>query len=69
MNTSSQTRLLTIPDIAERDQVNEKTVRRWIQSGELIAHKLGAQWRISEADHALFMRERRGLNLPRRDIQ
>jgi excisionase family DNA binding protein len=63
MITSSQYRLLTIPDIAERDQVNEKTVRRWIQSGDLIAHKLGAQWRVTEDDHALFLRERRGLNL------
>jgi excisionase family DNA binding protein len=68
MITSSQNRLLTIPDIAERDQVNEKTVRRWIQSGELIAHKLGSQWRVSEDDHALFLRERRGLNLPRNGV-
>jgi len=69
MNTRKTERLLTIADIAERDRVSEKTVRRWIKSGELIAHKLGGQWRISEADHALFLHQRRGLNLPRSDDQ
>jgi excisionase family DNA binding protein len=53
--------LLTIPDIADRDQVSEKTVRRWIKNSELIAHKLGGQYRISEEDHDQFLRVRRGL--------
>ncbi len=50
--------LLTIKDVAKRDQVDEKTVRRWIDRGELAAYKLGRQWRISERDHRKFLNER-----------
>ena len=52
----TQDPLLTIPEIAEADHVNPKTVRRWIKSGELAAYKLGRQWRISERDHRCFRR-------------
>ncbi len=55
--------LLTIADISARFQVSTKTVRRWINSGDLIAHQLGVQWRISDADFELFLRDRRGANL------
>lgn len=51
-------RLLTIQDVADRCRVNSKTVRRWIDSGELSAFKLGRQWRISERDLQHFLRER-----------
>ncbi len=54
----TQDPLLTIPEIAEADHVNPKTVRRWIKSGELPAYKLGRQWRISKRDHRRFRRER-----------
>jgi len=52
--------LLTVFDIAKRLQVSIKTVCRWIAYGELIAHKLGSQWRISETDYEVFVRTRRG---------
>lgn len=61
--------LLTIADIAALDRVSIKTVRRWITTGDLIAHRLGSQWRIAPADHELFLRARRGLNLPRDGVQ
>ncbi len=51
--------LLTIPQIAEVLQVSEKTVRRWIVARELIAHKLGRQWRISHNDLEIFIKARR----------
>ena len=43
---------LSISDCAKRGEVHENTVRRWIQSGELPAYKLGRQVRIHEADFA-----------------
>lgn len=47
--------LLSIPDIAGLCRVSEKSVRRWIESGRLVARKLGGQWRIHPADyHALL---------------
>jgi excisionase family DNA binding protein len=40
----------TVKQIATRWQCSEKTVRRLIDRGELIAHRLGGRHRISEAD-------------------
>jgi excisionase family DNA binding protein len=40
----------TVKQIAERWQCSEKTVRRLIDRGDLIAHRLGGRHRISEAD-------------------
>ena len=53
-------RLLTIPQTAELLQVSEKKVRRLIKSGELVAHRVGRQLRISEGDLRQFLEQRRG---------
>jgi excisionase family DNA binding protein len=52
-------RFLTIKQVAERLGFNEKTVRRWIASGELKAHKFAAAVRISEDDLRAFLALRR----------
>lgn len=62
MSRSRRPTFLTILDLADQLQVSDKTVRRWIKSGELVAHKLGDQYRISEADLELFLRSRRLAN-------
>ncbi len=59
----SPTLFFSIEQVAVRLNVSVVTVRRWIKRGELIAHKLGHLWRISEADFELFLRERREVNL------
>ncbi len=51
-------RLLTIPEAAELLHVSIKTIRRWIESGDLAAAKLGMQWRIRPQDVARFVRDR-----------
>ncbi len=43
-------RLLSIQEAAEFFQMSTKTVRRWIAAGDLRAHRLGRQWRISPED-------------------
>jgi excisionase family DNA binding protein len=53
------TALYTVAQIAERFQVSTKTVRRWIEAGDLIAHRFGRQLRISEPDLMAFIRMRR----------
>ena len=54
-------RLLTVEDVAERLQVNEQTVRRWLREGELTGVPFGGRtgWRISEADLQAFLDRRR----------
>ena len=51
-------RLLTIDDVADLNQVSAKTVRRWVNAGDLPAAKLGSQWRIDPADVKRFFVER-----------
>lgn len=56
--SSGMTALLTIKDAASLLQVSEKTIRRWIDTAELPAAKLGNQWRIRPRDLDLFVYER-----------
>jgi excisionase family DNA binding protein len=51
--------LLSVADIADRLKLSEKTVRRWIERGDLPAHHLGRAVRISEDDLALYLHKHR----------
>ena len=51
--------LMTILQTAEHLQVSTKTIRRWIDAGDLIAHRFGRQWRISNSDLRTFIRAHR----------
>jgi excisionase family DNA binding protein len=42
--------MLTVPEAARRTGRNPETIRRWIRSGRLRAHKVGTQHVIDEAD-------------------
>ena len=50
--------MLDIVDVAETCRVSDKTVRRWIQAGDLPAARLGNQWRIFPHDLKAFVLER-----------
>lgn len=52
-------RLLTVKETARALNVSEKTVRRWIAVGALVAHRLGRQLRISAADMESFIKAHR----------
>lgn len=49
-------RFLTTSQIAEKLQVTEKTVTRWLQAGSLKGYKAGRQWRVREDDLETFMK-------------
>jgi excisionase family DNA binding protein len=51
-------RFLSIKEVAAFFRVSEKTVRRWIAAGQLVAHKLGRQWRISPDEIERFLATR-----------
>jgi excisionase family DNA binding protein len=54
-------RFFTIANVAESLSVSTRTVRRWIDAGELIAHRFNGVLRISDADlHAFLARHREG---------
>ncbi len=47
--------LLTPGQVAERLQLQERTVTRWLRTGYLRGFKLGKEWRVSSADLRSFM--------------
>jgi excisionase family DNA binding protein len=51
--------LLTISQAAALLQVSEKTIRRRIAEGGLVAHRVGAQWRLAPRDVADYLRDGR----------
>ena len=53
------TPLLTIEMIAKSSNVSSRTVRRWIDDGDLVAHHLGRLVRVSETDYQDFLRRKR----------
>jgi excisionase family DNA binding protein len=50
----------TIEQIANFIEVSTRTVRRWIQEGLLVAHRINGLVRISEADFQAFLAIHRG---------
>jgi len=52
---ADQVKFFTIAEVAERLHVCTRTVRRWIERGDLIAHRWPGVVRISEADFRAFL--------------
>lgn len=49
---------VSIKEVADTLSVNERTIRRWISAGDLSAHRVGRQWRISLQDIEAFLSAR-----------
>lgn len=55
MITKPMTRFYTVAQVANLLAVSQRSVRRWIAQGQLLAHKFGRQVRISEIDLRTFV--------------
>jgi len=53
----AEEKLLTPTDVAERLQLQERTVTRWLRTGYLRGFKLGKEWRISPEDLYSFIEQ------------
>ena len=53
----SEDKLLTPPQVAERLQVNERTVTQWLRRGHLRGFKIGKEWRVSTRDLENFLEQ------------
>ncbi len=58
----SNEKLLTPTDVANRLQLNERTVTRWLRTGLLRGYKIGKEWRIAAKDLDAFLQA--GVNKP-----
>ena len=59
--TQESEKMFTVKEVAEQLRVDDKTVRRWIQKGELIALNVGGQrpdYRISFSNLEAFKKQR-----------
>ncbi len=54
----SQEDMLTVDEVAKELRVDPKTVRRWIQRGELVAIDIGREYRIRRSSLNDFISRR-----------
>ena len=54
----SNDKLYTPEEVAERLQLSEQTVRRWLREEKLKGVKLGSKWRIRERDIQELLEEK-----------
>ena len=59
---NSETLLLTPIEVANRLQMNERTVTQWLRKGLLRGFKIGKEWRVSADDLGTFLEN--GANKP-----
>jgi excisionase family DNA binding protein len=52
------TEMLTVEEVAKQLKVHIRTVRKWIQDGELIAMNIGRGYRINKSDLQSFIKSR-----------
>ena len=57
--SADEMRFFTIAEVAEIVGVSTRTVRRWIKSGELAAHRFGSAVRIADSDLKAFIARQR----------
>ncbi len=55
--TSPLPALYSVTEIAKLLKVSPRTVRRWIEKGNLTAHRFGRQIRITDSDLVTFIRQ------------
>jgi excisionase family DNA binding protein len=58
-DSANCTRFFTIANVAESLSVSTRTVRRWIDSGQLVTHRFKSTLRIAEADLQAFLARHR----------
>jgi excisionase family DNA binding protein len=56
---STALRFFTVDDVAAAMVVSAKTVRRWIDQGDLHSHRVGRLVRVSDDDFRAFSAARR----------
>jgi excisionase family DNA binding protein len=52
-------RFFTIANVAESLRVSTRTVRRWIDAGQLVVHRINGVLRIADKDLQAFLGEHR----------
>ena len=55
-NTPTHSKALTLQDIASDLAVSQRTVARLCAKGELVAYKVGRQWRVQRHDYLHWLR-------------
>jgi excisionase family DNA binding protein len=54
--------LFTVQQVAERLQVRQRTVKRWLLSGQLRGLKAGRKWRVTPSAIEAFLQESAGID-------
>lgn len=54
---AEMSKLYTVKEIAEALQMDIETIRRYIYRKDLVAYKIGKEWRIKEEDFNKFIQK------------
>jgi excisionase family DNA binding protein len=57
----AEEKFFTVEEVADFLNVCTRTVRRWIERGELVAHRFGTAVRIAESDLRAFIARQRAI--------
>jgi excisionase family DNA binding protein len=63
----TEQKLLTPPQVAQRLQVNERTVTQWLRKRHLRGFKIGKEWRVAVRDLEAFLED--SANIPADTVQ
>lgn len=55
--------VFTLQEVAELLKLSNRSVRRYVQRGDIPAVKVGQEWRISRADLENYFRDNGGMSL------
>lgn len=50
-------KLLTVSDVSEMLGVSDRTVRNWVQGGNLTAYRFGREYKITQTDLNEFIKQ------------
>ncbi len=62
----TEPKLLTPPQVAQRLQMNKRTVTQWLCKGYLRGFKIGKEWRVSVRDLEGFLEDSANVPATRR---
>ncbi|SDF66153.1 helix-turn-helix domain-containing protein [Sporomusa acidovorans] len=51
----------TVREIADMLKLTERGIQKWIRDGEIVAYKMGREYRIEEKDFQVFMENRKNV--------
>lgn len=57
MNETQEIKVYTLDEVAKILKVTKRTIYNYIKGGQLVAVKIGREWRVTERELKFFLRQ------------